>query len=64
MQVSANVSSSTVAANLQADAVAVNEQQNRYEDYKVIRRNGGAYLILRLTPIFVKLPTGAFRRTF
>ena len=59
MQVSANVSSSTVATNLQVDAVEDAEQQNRYEDYKVIRRNGAvvsfepAKITVALTKAFI-----------
>jgi ribonucleoside-diphosphate reductase alpha chain len=64
MQVSANVSSSTVAASLQADAVVVNEQQTRYEDYKVIRRNGAvvgfepAKITVALTKAFIAVSGG------
>lgn len=64
MQVSANVSSSRVATKLQAGAVAVNEQHNRYEDYKVIRRNGAvvgfepAKIKIALTKAFIAVSGG------
>ena len=64
MQVSTNVASSRVATNLQADAVAVQEQQNRYEDYKVIRRNGAvvgfepAKINVALTKAFIAVSGG------
>ena len=64
MHVSANVSSSTVATNLQADAVDSNEQQNRYEDYKVIRRNGAVVsfepvkITVALTKAFIAVSGG------
>ena len=40
MQVTANVSSSSVATNFHMDAPRSDEQQGRFQDYKVIRRNG------------------------
>ena len=40
MQVSANVSSPSVATSFQMDAPRSDERQERYQDYKVIRRNG------------------------
>ncbi|MGD8788219.1 MAG: ribonucleoside-diphosphate reductase subunit alpha [Burkholderiales bacterium] len=40
MQVTANVSSSGVATNFKMEAPSSENQQSRYEDYKVIRRNG------------------------
>ncbi len=64
MQVSANVSSSRDAANLQAETVAVKEQHDRYEDYKVIRRNGAvvgfepAKITVALTKAFIAVSGG------
>ena len=64
MQVSANVSSSTVATDLQVDAVEDAEQQNRYEDYKVIRRNGAVVsfeptkITVALTKAFIAVSGG------
>jgi ribonucleoside-diphosphate reductase alpha chain len=64
MQVSANVSSSTVATNVQVDAVEDAEQQDRYEDYKVIRRNGAvvsfepAKITIALTKAFIAVSGG------
>ncbi len=40
MQVTANVSSSSVATNFHMETPRSDEQQGRYQDYKVIRRNG------------------------
>ena len=40
MQVTASVSSSSVATNFQAEAPKADERQAQYDDYKVIRRNG------------------------
>ena len=40
MQVSANVSSSSVATNFQMDDSKSDDRQGRFQDYKVIRRNG------------------------
>lgn len=64
MQVSANVSSSRVATNLRADAVAVRDQQYSFEDYKVIRRNGAvvgfepAKITVALTKAFIAVSGG------
>ena len=40
MQVTASVSSSSVATNFEAEAPMAENRQSKYEDYKVIRRNG------------------------
>lgn len=64
MQVSVNVSSPRVAPSYQADAVAGEDQMHRYDDYKVIRRNGAvvgfepAKIAVALTKAFLAVNGG------